>query len=203
MTVVKPIVKKNGTKGSLANLMPKQNANYLSRFKLSMEITEDCELYAEVSSLKDDEEEVGRAKVKFTPFDLSTGKRVYYEPVYLTLERTNTPSSPAGQFLTLFCEARNWGDIQDRVVGLKIKLNEGKDGRIFKNIQKVFVTDLDDLIFDDEHMLNAPDITSGINSVIYSDEDEEDEEESTPVASERTKSLLDDDEDDLDLEEEE
>lgn len=203
MPNLKTHLPKKDAKKSFSDALAKKPSYFLSHFKLSMEITEDCELYAEVSSLKDDEEEVGRAKVKFTPFDLSTGKRVYYEPVYLTLERTNTPSSPAGQFLKLFSEARHWGDIQDRVVGLKIKLNEGKDGRVFKNIQKIFVTDFDDLIFDDEHMVNAPDITSGINSVIYSDEDEEDEEESTPVASERTKSLLDDDEDDLDLEEEE
>lgn len=173
---------------------------FLSQFQLSNELIEAGEYLAEVSSMKEDPNEPWKSKIKFKPFDDTSGKRIYFEDVYLTLDRTNVASSAAGQFLTLFQKARHWGDIQNRVVGLEIKLNPGRDGRIFKNVVGVFETDRDPLIFDDKHMVEALTDVKTVDDINGADEEEEAKVE---VASPGVAELLDDDEDEDDLELEE
>lgn len=119
-------------------------------YKLSKEISEDGEYLAEVASIIRDEDEAFKLKFKLNPFDVENGVRSYYESVYINIERVNSPSSAAGQFIQLFRKARVLEEIKGRIVGIYIKLNETRDGRTFKNVTNVFATDLDDLVFEEK-----------------------------------------------------
>ena len=126
----------------------KANGGYFDGYEVVDAIKESGEYYAEVKEhCKKDTE-----YIVFTPYDKVSGRKVYYEEVYLTIGKTNSKSLAAGQFISLFRGARGWHDIKNRVVGIEIKLNEGKDQKVYKNIVHVFETDEDELIFDDAHM---------------------------------------------------
>lgn len=160
-------------------------------YKLSEEISEDGEYFAEVASITRDEEEALKLRIKLNPFDVENGVRSYYEPVYVNIERVNSQSSAAGQFVQLFKKVRILEEINGRIVGIYVKLNETRDGRIFKNVTKVFKTDLDDLVFEEKKSKRRP-TTKPVDDVIDSDENDGSDEEE----------IMEED-DDLDLEEEE
>lgn len=82
-------------------------------------------------------------------------------------------------------------EIKGRIVGIYVKLNETRDGRTFKNVTKVFKTDLDDLVFEEKKSKRRP-TTKPVDDVIDSDENDGFDEEE----------IMEED-DDLDLEEEE
>lgn len=125
--------------GEKTNLVRREEkAGPLSSFKLCKEILEDKEFFAEVDSITEIKDEPEKSRVKFLPFENLGGSRCYFEPVYLTLNHANTPSSAAGQFIKLFEKANHLGDILNQVVGLDIRCNAGKDGRLFKNVCTVF-----------------------------------------------------------------
>ena len=110
MGVVK---KKDSTRKMFPKVDTEKNKpSFLCGISLCNSIEEDGQYYAEVSKISENDD--GTRLVKFVPFKMKAGHRVYFEPVYITLERTNTYNSPAGQFFTLFNEARHWGDIKDR-----------------------------------------------------------------------------------------
>lgn len=206
MAITRTPKKKLGTKEMSANAVtrPKDDKRFfLSKgYLLSKEITEDGEYPAEVKEFHESET---KACVRLTPYSDESGRRVYYEDVFLYLTRSNNPSSAAGQFLGLFAGARHWGDIVDRIVGIEIKLNPGREGKVFKNIVRVFETSADDLVFDDEHMA-YPVMESKKTIVNVVEECEDDEEEYTPNTSKFSDDIFDEedvDEEDDEYEEEE
>lgn len=160
-------------------------------YELSKEISEDGEYFAEVASIIRDEEEALKLKIKLNPFDVENGVRSYYEPVYINIERVNSPSSAAGQFIQLFRKTRILEEIKGRIVGIYVKLNETRDGRIFKNVTNVFATDLDDLVFEEKKSKRRP-ATKTARDVFDSDENGGFDEEE----------IIEED-DDLELEEDE
>ena len=164
---------------------------YLDQYKLAQDILESGEFYGVVKDISSSDE---RDFVRIQPYTIEEGKPVHYEDVYINLKEVNSLSSPAGQFISLFRKARHWGDIRERVVGIEIKLVESDKGKIFKNVTKVFETDVDELIFDDEHMYgyvkeagrklteaseeeihNKP--SKVVDDILYDDDDEDDEYE--------------------------
>ena len=86
---------------------------------------------------------------------------MFFENVFIYIEKSNSLSSAAGQFLKLFEKARHLGDIEGRSIGIEVKLNTGTSGRVFKNVVRVFKTEIDSLVFDDAHMRSK---TSGTGS---------------------------------------
>lgn len=131
------------------------NVNYfLSKYFISQEITEDCEAYGRVKELGNAED---HDFIRIQPYNYDdAGNEIYLEDVYINLKEVNSPTSVASQFLKLFKKARHWGDIFNRVVGLEIKVTEGKpvegkETKVFKNVVRVFKTKEDSLIFDDAH----------------------------------------------------
>ncbi len=182
--------------------------SYFSRFKVSLEITESCEFYAEVKELHETED---KTFLRLAPYKNISGQKCFYEEVYIYLGRVNSPTSAAGQFLVLFEGARHWGDVKDRIVGVEIKLNTSKEGKVFKNVVRVFETDEDELIFDDDHMRYPPAVKRvmervnalDVEEVEELEEDDEDDISVIPSKSKFTDEIFDDDDiDEEDFEEE-
>jgi len=209
----KPMLKKNlNSTKKLQNTGTDVNTSkktYFGRYSVSHEIDEGGEFLAEIK-----EHIVTDTKdfITMTPYRYEHGAKVYFETVYLNLELVSNPSSVSGQFISLFKEARNWGDIIDRVVGIKVKLvkgkqNDGEEPKVFKNITKVFETDEDELVFDDAHQAHP---SSGkkpraIDKIVEADDDvevgEAFEEEDDAEVEESSKAHFSDeifDEDDFD-----
>ena len=135
--------------------MKASNVNYFfSKYLISKEITEDCEVYGAVKELGNAED---HDYIRIQPYNYDDdGNKICFEDVFINLKEVNSPTSAAGQFLKLFKKARHWGDILNRVVGLEIKVTEGKpvEGKgtkVFKNVVRVFKTEEDSLVFDDAH----------------------------------------------------
>jgi len=152
----KPVAQKKQVEEVAKKVFSDMNAShtnyFFSNYFISNAITKDCELFGEVKEKGQGED---HDYIRVLPFDFDDdGNKIWYEDVYINLKEVNSSSSAAGQFLLLFKKARHWGDIVDRVIGIEIKLTkgkaeEGKEPRIFKNVVKVFKTDLDDLVFAD------------------------------------------------------
>ena len=213
-----PTLKKTSDVATTKNASEKEEATkktYFASYQLSNEITKENDFYAEVKKhVKTDKSDF----ILFSPYRYKGEKKVYFEDVFLNLDLVNNPTSAAGQFISLFAEARNWGDIHGRIVGIHVKPQKGKDDVIFKNIVKVFETEEDELIFDDEHMA-YPVMTKktsegkSINDVLDEPDDEmedtvvteeeDDAEAETPSQSKFSDEIFDEDDvDDEDWEEE-
>ena len=119
--------------------------------------------------------------IVLAPFSEESGERIFFENVFIYIEKSNSLSSSAGQFLKLFEKARHLGDIEGRIVGIEVKLNEGTSGRVFKNVVRVFKTDKDSLIFDDAHMRSktseSQEASRGIDKKLQEPVDEDDDED--------------------------
>ena len=126
-------------------------------YSIASDITEEGEYFAEIKEFREGD----RNFIVLAPFTEETGERMFFENVFIYIEKTNSLSSSAGQFLKLFEKARHLGDIEGRIIGIEVKLNEGTSGRVFKNVVRVFKTEKDSLIFYDAHMRSK---TSGTGS---------------------------------------
>lgn len=169
---------------------------FLDKYKVSQSIEEDGEYFGIIKDIVSTDK---RDFVRIQPYIFENGFHSYFEEVFINLNEVNSPSSAAGQFLTLFRKARHWGDIKDRVVGIEVKINEGDMGKVFKNVVRVFKSTADELVFDDAHMYDAEESNDDIV------EETEDEEE---IVSHQKKSrfvdeILDDEDEDYDDEEDE
>ncbi len=152
----KPLAPKKQVEEVAKKVLADMNAShtnyFFSNYFISNAITEDCELYGAVKEKGQGED---HDYIRVQPFDFDDdGNKIWYEEVYINLKEVNSVSSAAGQFLSLFQKARHWGEVVDRVIGIKVKLTkgkpeQGKEPKVFKNVIKVFKTDLDDLVFDD------------------------------------------------------
>ena len=207
----KPLAQKKQLQEVTQKALPEKNTNnyFFSKYKIAQEITEDIELYASVKEMAQAED---HDYVRIQPFDFDdSDNKIYFEEVFINLKEVNNASSAAGQFLKLFKEARHWGEIVDRVIGIKIKLTKGKaeknkEPKVFKNVVKVFETDLDSLVFDDSHekypkmtkqtsdgksikdVLDEPDDDMEDTEAI---EEEDDAEAETPRQSKVTDEIFD------------
>ena len=216
----KPVPQKKQVEEVAKTVLSDMNAShtnyFFSNYFISNAITKDCELFGEVKEKGQGED---HDYIRVLPFDFDDdGNKIWYEDVYINLKEVNSASSAAGQFLLLFKKARHWGDIVDRVIGIEIKLTkgkaeEGKEPRIFKNVVKVFKTDLDDLVFADSRA-KYPKLTKqtsdgkSIRDVLdESDDDmedaeaieeEDDTEVETPSQSKFADEIFDDDDVDYD-----
>lgn len=169
----------------------KKESRFFAGYTTAKKIVEEGEYYAMVKNTRD-YEATGQMILTLSPFDDSTGQKEFFEDVTLFIDRVCSPDSAAGQFLTLFENARHWGDIKDRIVGIELKFNR-REGKVYKNIVKVFATELDDLVFDDAHMTDAltvPDVEEGPS--------EEDDDATVIRPSRRVAAALDDEEDEDD-----
>lgn len=170
------------------NVLPKQR--FLGRFHIAKEITEEKEYYAEVS--KWESSDYGN-KVILSPYLYGAdGNKIIYEDVFLRI-RNNCPEWGAeAKFIRLFSEARHWGDIWGRIVGIRIKFNK-KGETLYKNVVDVFVTEEDDLVFDDEH------IPYGAGKDVKEDTDKKVSNPDTKLKrTSKLAALLDEEEDDED-----
>ena len=130
--------------------VPKSEYRLFSSYQVARKITENGEFYGLIKDRKlNDRGE----SIVITPYLIVDSKYVFFENVYINLNAVNEPWTAAGKFLQLFKDARHMGDFLDRVIGIEVKLNEGKNGKVYKNVVDVFLTDEDDLIFDDEHIV--------------------------------------------------
>ena len=186
----------NVTQVDSENIFEEALKGYLgSKYNILKTITEEGEYSAEI--LRWERTDYGD-KLHLMPYRYEGGRRIDYEEVNLRF-RQNCPEWTAeAKFLRLFAGARHWGDIQGRIVGIKIKFNT-KNDVVYKNVVDVFVTDEDDLIFDDEH------IVGGVGGTLRSkDEKAVSEEEDITDTSKRRKTKYADlleDEDEEDTEE--
>lgn len=192
------------------NIEESTRPTYFSNYSVSIEIEEDGEYFA-----KPKEHIVTEEKdfITLKPFRYENNKKVYFEDVYLNLESDNKPSSAAGKFITLFKHAKDWKDIRNHIVGIEIKMTEGKkmDGkkpRVFKNIINVFEVEEDDLDLNEE---KQTDLTTrrknlAIDDIVEDDDEDiledEDGENETPSKSKFIDDIFDDEEDDEDYNEE-
>lgn len=183
--------------------------SYFSEYLVVRAIEENSDFYAEVK-----EHVVTDSKdfIRLSPYLYEGDKKVYYEEVFLNLNKVSVPSTAAGQFLTLFAKARYIDDILNRIVGIEVKLSKSNTtGTVFKNVVRVYETDEDELIFDGKHMAKKVTKTRrrAIDEIVYAEEDEtevieeEDEMDSkTPSVSKFSDDVFDEEDiDDLDEEE--
>jgi len=165
---------------------------FFNKYKISRELVSSGEYFAEVKEFNETKD-----YVRLSPYEYVSGNKIYYEDVFLNLGSTNSPSSPAGQFLILFSGARHFNDIKDRCIGVEIKLNEGKEQKVFKNVVRVFQSTEDDLVFDDEHMKhNSEALKDRIIKKVLVDPDDEDDEDDYLDEDDEDDYLDEDDEDD-------
>lgn len=205
--------KKSGMveKKNFPSIREREDDTYFSCYSVTSEIKEGGEFLA-----KPKEHIVTETKdfVILKPFRYEDNKKVYFEEVYLNLELDNSPTSAAGKFINIFKEKKDWTSISACIIGVEIKLVEGKntDGkepRIFKNVVDVFEVDEDALIIDNKHQTQKnTSKTLAIASIPDEDEeeildDEEDILDDEEIESSRESSFEDDiiDEDDDDFEE--
>ena len=130
--------------------VPKSEYRLFSSYQVARKITESGEFYGLIKGkiTKDRGE-----SIVITPYLIVDSKYIFFENVYINLNEINEPWTAAGKFLQLFKGARHMGDFLDRVIGIEVKLNRGKNGKVYKNVTDVFLTDADDLVFDDEHIV--------------------------------------------------
>lgn len=191
----------------LPNLEEESKRPYFAAYTVGHAIEESGEFFAEVlEHVTTDSKDF----IRMSPYLYKGKSKVYFEEVFLNLSKLCSPTTAAGQFLTLFAKARNFGDIKGRVVGIDVKLVKSKStDNVFKNIVRVFETDEDELIFDDDHM-TEPDTGTKcrtVNDVIDTTDETEEEEELLAESSRSSKfsdEIFDDEdfEDEDDLEEE-
>ena len=180
------VIKKTSVKSEMAVT----EGGFFSKYKISRELVESGEYFAEVKEFNETKD-----YVRLSPYEYVSGNKIYYEDVFLNLGSTNSPSSPAGQFLILFSGARHFNDIKDRCIGVEIKLNEGKEQKVFKNVVRVFQSTEDDLVFDDEHMKhNSEALKDRIIKKVLVDPDDEDDEDDYLDEDDEDDDYIDDDE---------
>lgn len=165
------------TQKKLPNPEEESRRPYFAAYTVGNAIEKDGEFYAEVlEHVTTDSKDF----IRMSPYLYEGNSKVYFEEVFLNLSKLCSPTTAAGQFLTLFAKARNFGDIKGRVVGIDVKLTKSKTtDNIFKNIVRVFETDEDELVFDDDHM-TEPDTGTRrrtVNDVIDTTDEPEEEEE--------------------------
>lgn len=146
-------------------------------YSIASDITEEGEYFAVIKEFRECEKNF----IVLAPFSEESGERIFFENVFIYIEKSNSLSSSAGQFLKLFEKARHLGDIEGRIVGIEVKLNEGTSGRVFKNVVRVFKTEKDSLIFDDAHMRSktseSQEASIGIDKKLQEPVDEDDDED--------------------------
>lgn len=217
MAVLRPGTKKKSNptmkggqmaKKKFPNVEESVSNSYFGAYSVTEEMKEGGEYYA-----KPKEHIVTEEKdfIILKTFRYENGETVYFEDVYLNLESDNPPSSPAGKFITLFKHAKEWKDIRNHVVGIEIKMTEGKkiDGkkpRVFKNIVNVFEVEEDDLGFNDEKQTNLTTRRKNlaIDNLIEDDDEDILDDEEEEIDSQNMSQFNDDifDEEDEDEEEE-